>query len=77
MGIQHTYWCALCAVIFGFPKEKHPLCLPMTPQLSQPTSPSWQHRAKLGTAEDKGLLHRLQHLTPGAEEENSSIWGLS
>lgn len=58
-----------CCLLFS--KEKHLLCLPMTLQLSQPTSQLLQHRAKCGTAEHKWLLHWSQHLTPGAEEGNS------
>lgn len=54
-----------------FSEEKHLLCLPMTLQLSQPTSQPLQHRPKRGTAEDKGLLHGPQQLTPRPEEENS------
>lgn len=73
MGIQHAY-CSGVVCHLWFSKEKH-LCLPMTPQLSQPTSQPLQHRPKRGTAEDRGLLHGSQHLTPGAEQENSVAGG--
>lgn len=73
-GPAHGLVCPLrCCLLFS--KEKCLLCLPMTLQLSQPTSQPSQHRPTCGTAEDKWLLHGSQHLTPGAAEGNSASGG--